>query len=62
MRLASLLSNWRWAEQITLRAAAAEIGVSIATLRRVEGGYPMDGRTLAKILNWMTGPADRKAA
>jgi hypothetical protein len=59
MRLATLLSNWRWAEQITLRTAAAEIGVSIATLRRVENGYPMDGRTLAKIFNWMTGAPKR---
>lgn len=53
MRLFKLLANWRWAEKITMREAAKEIGISAPTLCRVEKGEKMDGKTLSKILSWM---------
>lgn len=39
--------------EVTTRDLAERIGISAATLSRVERGEAMDGATLAKILNWL---------
>lgn len=39
------------------REVAADIGISVATLSRIENGEEMDGKTMAKILRWMTSEA-----
>jgi transcriptional regulator with XRE-family HTH domain len=57
MRLGEILRYWRKFADRTVREAAADIGISPATLCRVENGKEMDGKTLAKILNWLTAPA-----
>ena len=61
MRLNELIATWRWAQKIPAHQVAKSIGVSTATLCRIERGENMDGATLAKVLNWMTRPSDRKA-
>lgn len=53
MRLGIVISKWRWAQRLTLRDAAKEMGISAATLMRIERGEPMDGSTLAKIQLWL---------
>lgn len=45
---------------LTIRDVAGEMGVSPATLSRVERGEECDGATLAKILMWQL--ARRKAS
>ena len=54
MRLGAVLKAWRWAEKLNIRTAASGMGVSAATLSRIENGELMDGETLAKILSWLT--------
>lgn len=38
---------------VTTRALAKDIGISAATLNRIERGNAMDAATLVKLLNWM---------
>ena len=53
MRLGALIRKWRTMSELTVRVAAPMIGISAATLSRIERGEPMDGATLAKVLRWM---------
>jgi transcriptional regulator with XRE-family HTH domain len=55
MRLGEVLRKWRRAADIPVREAAELIGVSTATLSRIERGEAMDGTTLAKVLTWLVG-------
>lgn len=54
--LGVLLRAWREKERIGVREAAKQIGVSHATLSRIENGKPTDGQTLWLILNWLNAP------
>ncbi len=58
MRVGLVLAQWRWAEHLNIRDAAKQIGVSIATLSRIEHGHPMDGRTLGVIMTWLLQETD----
>lgn len=53
MILGEVLRKWRRATDIGVREAAANIGVSAATLSRIERGENMDGIVLAKVLVWL---------
>ena len=53
MQLGVVLEKWRWAQKITFRDAAKSIGISYPTLNRIERGEAMDGKTLARILQWL---------
>ncbi len=52
-RLGDLLRKWRIHEERGIRDIAEEIGISAATLSRVENGEMMDGLTLKRILCWL---------
>lgn len=52
-RLGYLIYCWRCVNEIGIREAAAQIGISRSTLSRVERGFEVDGATLAKILCWL---------
>ncbi len=54
MKVGELLRLYRAFEGFGIRAFAAELGISPATLSRIENGENMDGKTLAKIINWLT--------
>jgi transcriptional regulator with XRE-family HTH domain len=54
MRVGELLRLYRNIENMGIRDFAAELGVSPATLSRIERGLPMTGDTLAKIIRWLT--------
>lgn len=60
MRLGEVLYWWRTIMRITIRDMAAELGISAATLSRIENGQEMDGTTLAKILTWLMAPGERR--
>lgn len=49
------MRKWRRGSDLGIRAAAAVIGISSATLSRIERGESMDGATLAKLLGWLMG-------
>ncbi len=57
VRIGIVLAKWRWAERLTLRVAAARMGVSFPTLARIEKGERMDGATLARVLTWLLAEA-----
>ncbi len=52
-RLGEMLRLWREANRYGVRETAKMIGISHATLSRVERGEAMDGATLYKIIVWM---------
>lgn len=51
--LAQLIKQYRWACKIGVRELANDIGVSAATISRIENGEMPDGNTLRKILIWL---------
>lgn len=62
MKLGLLIKKYRTMMDIDLRTLAKEIGVSAATLMRLEHGYIPDGTTIKKTLAWMFSemPEDQK--
>jgi hypothetical protein len=57
MRLGDVLRKWRLMREEDLRTSADRFGISAATLSRIETGGDCDGKTLAKILNFLMSPA-----
>lgn len=55
MKVGEVLKQWRLASKINVRDAAKIMGISAATLSRIERGENCDGHTLAKILTWFFG-------
>lgn len=54
MRLGEVIRKWRIMTERDLRSVGAEIGISAATLMRLEQGRDPDGKTLAKVWAWLT--------
>jgi transcriptional regulator with XRE-family HTH domain len=54
--LGQMLSLYRTARQWTVRDVAPQIGISIATLSRIERGNTMDAESMLKIWSWMLRP------
>lgn len=54
--LGPVLAGYREAARFGVRAMASQIGISPATLNRIENGHACDSDTLAAILLWMIGP------
>ena len=54
MRFGDLIKSWRVMEKKGQREVAAEIGIGVSTLCRIENGEMMDGAALAKIIAWAT--------
>jgi hypothetical protein len=59
MRLGAVIADWRWANRIGVREATKLMGVSAATLSRLECGKNCDGDTLAKLLLWLLEPGKK---
>jgi len=55
--LGAMLALYRAARQWTVRDVAPQIGISIATLSRIERGHTMDADTLIKVWIWLTSEA-----
>ena len=53
MNIGRVIKAYRESERYGVRAFAKILGVSSATLSRVERGQNCDGAVLAKILKWM---------
>ena len=53
MRLGEVIRKWRVMSELSVRDAAAIIGISATTLHRFESGDDVDGRTLITVLKWL---------
>jgi transcriptional regulator with XRE-family HTH domain len=53
MRLGMVLKSWRKQHKLGVREAADLIGISAATLNRIERTEECSGRILAKLLRWL---------
>jgi transcriptional regulator with XRE-family HTH domain len=58
-RLGQALVFYRAAKAVDLRAVAKEIGISSATLSRVERGYSPDAYTLILIWQWFIAAEEK---
>src|SRR5579885_3355421 len=56
--LGAALMARRRAKRLTLRDLAAEIGVSLNTLSRVERGFMPDLKNFQRIVDWLGVPAE----
>lgn len=56
MKIGKLIKQHRAFADIGIRDFAAVLGVSAATLSRIERGENMDGKTLAQIIKWLLSP------
>lgn len=52
--LGGMLALYRAARHWTVRDVAPQIGISIATLSRIERGHAMDADTLIKVWQWLS--------
>ena len=57
MRLGELISCWRLSNSYSLREAAKHMGLSHATLDRIENGEDMSGPNMIKLMMWIFGEA-----
>lgn len=53
--LGVVLRAWRESQRMGIREAAKTIGISHATLSRIENGKPTDGATLWRLMCWLNG-------
>lgn len=53
MLLARMLAEWRKQREIPIRALAKTIGIEYSSLWRFEQGKEVEGRHLAKIIQWV---------
>jgi transcriptional regulator with XRE-family HTH domain len=53
--IGNLLSLYRYKNDLTVRQMADQLGVSAATVSRIESGKDIDAKTLIKLINWLFG-------
>lgn len=53
MMIGTMIRCWRRIEDVGIREAARQIGVSHGTLSRIERGDQMDAYTMIKLLRWL---------
>ena len=53
MRLGEVIRKWRMMSELSIRDAAAMIGIPATTMHRLESGDDVDGRTLIAVLTWL---------
>lgn len=53
MIIGELLDAYRWKHKLGMRELARKIGISPATLLRIEHGKDCDIRSLMLVINWI---------
>jgi transcriptional regulator with XRE-family HTH domain len=56
MKLGTILIAYRQKHDLSLRDLSSDIGISHATLQRIETGKDCDVRSFMKLLEWMMKP------
>jgi ribosome-binding protein aMBF1 (putative translation factor) len=59
--LGEMLTLYRAARRWTVRDVAPRLGISIATLSRIERGHAMDAATMLKVWQWLIAESDVKS-
>ena len=57
MRLGQIIKKWRSMSELDLSSCSRQIGISTATLARLEKGHSPSGNTVKRILAWMMDDA-----
>ncbi len=60
--LGKMLRLYRMVRNLTLRDMAPQVGISHATLMRIETGQAIDAETLLKLWTWMLSAAPKEEA
>jgi transcriptional regulator with XRE-family HTH domain len=55
MNIGKLLIGYREVNRKSIRALSKEIGLTIATISRIENGKPVDQNTMLLLINWLFG-------
>jgi DNA-binding XRE family transcriptional regulator len=58
--LGRVIADYRWANRVGVRELAKEVGVSHATMSRIENGENCDAATLVKVLVWLFAEGDHR--
>lgn len=58
MRIGQVIKKWRLVSNMECKEAAAMIGLTESTLRRIEKGVVPDGKTLIQLWMWLMGDGD----
>jgi transcriptional regulator with XRE-family HTH domain len=53
--IGKILKDFRYANRMGMRDLAKQLGVSVATVCRIESGKPMDQVTILKLFNVLFG-------
>lgn len=53
MKVGKLIKVYRAFHEQDLRSLSKEMGISSATLCRIENGNTVDGKTLVKLIRWL---------
>lgn len=61
MRIGQIIADYRFTNRKGIREQAAEIGISPATLSRIENGKSCDGESMAKLILWLISDPDPAA-
>lgn len=56
--LGAMLVLYRAAQSWTVRDLAPQVGISFATLSRIERGHAMDADTMLKVWRWLIAKAE----
>jgi transcriptional regulator with XRE-family HTH domain len=57
--LGDMLRAYRFRHDLTVRDLAPDLGISIATLSRIERGHGLDATTLLRLISWMLEGSNR---
>jgi transcriptional regulator with XRE-family HTH domain len=55
--IGKILTDYRYTNRMSMRELAKQLGVSVATVCRIEKGLPMEQVTILKLINVMFGTA-----
>jgi len=54
--LGEVMRLWRQEHRLSVREAAAQVGISAATWNRIERGHGLSAQVLVKLLDWLVNP------
>jgi transcriptional regulator with XRE-family HTH domain len=60
MRLGKIIADYRYMNRLGIREVAKQIGMSPATLCRIENGKPCDSDNMAKLMLWLFASKEQK--
>ncbi len=59
MKIGLIVQRWRWSTCRSQTSVANEIGISKATMHRIEMGRDVDASTFLKLINWLAAKSEK---